>query len=208
MALQNTRGAGVHRDVVRRRGRRRTETDGRKLRADDNRRRIARAMLELLRSGETDPSAERVAEHAGVGRRTVFRLFDDMDGVYREMHAIMLARIEPILAAPIAGATPRERLFDIVERRARVFEEILPVKTAADTVRHRSRFLQKGHARLTAMQREIILFVAPKTVARETLEALDLALSFETWRRLRREQRLTVKGAKVIVRRMVEALLR
>jgi AcrR family transcriptional regulator len=203
MALQKTRHGSADPNVARRRA----ETDGRKRRADDNRNRIAHAMLDLLRRGETDPSAERVAEHAGVGRRTVFRLFDDMDGVYREMHAIMLQRIEPILAAPIAGATPQERLFDIVERRARVFEEILPVKMAADTVRHRSRFLQEGHARLTAMQREIILFMAPKAVARETLEALDLALSFESWRRLRQEQKLSVDAAKKALRRMVEALL-
>jgi AcrR family transcriptional regulator len=181
--------------------------DGRKARADDNRRRIAQAMIDLLQQGETDPSADLIAAHAGVGRRTVFRLFDDMDGLYRDMHAIMLARVEPILAAPLAGATPRERLFDIIERRARAFEEILPIKSAADAVRHRSAFLKEGHARFTAMQRQIILFVAPKRLARETREALDLALSFETWRRLRREQRLSVKSAKAVVWRLVVALL-
>jgi AcrR family transcriptional regulator len=181
--------------------------DGRKARADDNRRRIAHAMIDLLRRGETDPSADRIAAHAGVGRRTVFRLFDDMDGLYREMHAIMLARVEPILSAPIAGATPQARLADIIERRARAFEEILPIKAAADRVRHRSVFLTEGHERLTVMQREIILFVAPKKLARETREALDLALSFETWRRLRSEQKLSIKSAKAVLRRMVEALL-
>jgi AcrR family transcriptional regulator len=51
------------------------QTDGRRKRADANRRRIALAMLELVRAGETKPSADQVAEAAGVGRRTVFRLF-------------------------------------------------------------------------------------------------------------------------------------
>jgi AcrR family transcriptional regulator len=187
--------------------REREPVDGRKARADGNRRRIAHAMIELLRQGETDPNAERIAAHAGVGRRTVFRLFDDIDGLYREMHAIMLARVAPILTAPIAGATPQARLTDIIERRARAFEEILPIKTAADRVRHRSVFLTEGHERLTAMQREVILFVAPKKLARETREALDLALSIETWRRLRPEQKLSLKSAKAVLRRMVEALL-
>ncbi|MBP6689360.1 MAG: hypothetical protein KA153_05180, partial [Hyphomonadaceae bacterium] len=50
------------------------EVDGRRQRSDASRRKIAQAMLELLREGEPDPSADLVAERAGVGRRTVFRL--------------------------------------------------------------------------------------------------------------------------------------
>jgi AcrR family transcriptional regulator len=181
-------------------------TDGRRQRADNSRVRIAVAMLELLKQGELEPSADRVAEQAQVGRRTVFRLFDDMDGVYREMHTIMLARVEPIFTAPITGTTWRERLADIVERRARVFEEILPVKTGADAMRHRSAFLAEGHAAFVAMQRKLLRATAPKNISSETLEALELTLSFEAWRRLRREQKLSVKAATGVLHHMTEAL--
>lgn len=185
------------------------ETDGRRLRADESRRRIAQAMLDLVREGEVTPSAETVAERAGVGRRTVFRLFNDMEGVYREMHAIMVAKLAPMFAAPFDGATWRERLDEVVERRARMFEEMLPVKSAADAHRYRSAFLQNEHKKLTRLQRQTMLAVLPEAIAAqaERVEALDLALSFEAWRRLRQEQRLPPRQAAAVLRRIVRALM-
>lgn len=183
------------------------QIDGRKQRADVSRRRIAEAMLELARAGNIAPSADQVAEAAGVGRRTVFRLFDDMDGVYSEMHAIMTARLMPSFAQPLKGATWRERLDEIIERRARMFEDMLPVRIAADAHRHRSPFLQKGHRRLTRMQRDTLKAVLPANVDAEKLEALDLALSIEAWRRLRYEQGLSPKAATNVLRKIAKALL-
>ena len=184
--------------------------DGRKKRADANRRRIAWAMLELVRAGETKPSAEQVAEAAGVGRRTVFRLFDDMEGVYREMHAEMTSRIAPMFAAPFAATTWRERVDELIERRARMFEEMLPIKTASDAHRYASPFLQSEHKKLTKLQRDTMLTVLPQSIATQTerVSALELTLSFEAWRRLRLEQKLPIKQAIATLRLMVETLLR
>jgi len=184
------------------------EVDGRRQRSDASRGKIALAMLDLLREGETDPSAELVAERAGVGRRTVFRLFSDMEGVYREMHAVMTARLAPEFARLFAGRTWRERLDEVIERRAKMFEQMLPIKTAADARRYTSNFLQAEHRKITRLQRETLRAVLPASLARdETLEALDLAFSFEAWRRLRYEQGLSVKQAQAVVRRLVGAIL-
>ena len=183
--------------------------DGRRQRADANRRRIALAMLELARGGEMAPSADMVAERAGVGRRTVFRLFNDMEGVYREMHAEMLERLLPMLATPFAAQGWRARLDEIVERRARMFEEMLPIKSASDAHRYASNFLQDEHRKLTQLQRNTLLAVLPAGLAAQTakVDALDLTLSFEAWRRLRQEQRLTIKQAIATQKLMIAALL-
>lgn len=183
--------------------------DGRRKRSDTNRRRIAEAMLDLVCKGETTPSAEAVAEHAGVGRRTVFRLFNDMDGVYRELHAIMVTRLQPMFLAPFTGRTWRERLDEVIERRAQMFEEMLPIKSVADAQRYRSNFLQAEHKKLTQLQRATLLAILPRSiiVQSEKVEALDLALSFEAWRRLRQEQELSVKRAISVLRRMTRALV-
>lgn len=184
------------------------ELDGRRQRSDVSRRRIAAAMLELLREGQTNPSAELVAERAGVGRRTVFRLFSDMEGVYREMHAIMVERLSPEFLAPFKGATWRARLDELIERRARMFDQMLPIKSASDAHRYRSNFLQAEHKNLTRMQRETLREVLPQSVAKgETFEALDMALSFEAWRRLRHEQGLSVKQAVGVLRHAARALI-
>jgi len=185
------------------------QRDGRRQRADKSKRRIAEAMLDLVREGEVTPSADLVAERAGVGRRTVFRLFNDMEGVYREMHAIMVSKLAPMFAAPFESTTWRERLDEVIERRAQMFEEMLPIKSAADAHRYRSAFLQNEHKKLTKMQRQTMLAVLPESVAAqsERIEALDLALSFEAWRRLRQEQKLPPRQAAMVLRRIVRALM-
>lgn len=185
------------------------QIDGRRLRADASRRRIALALLELARTGDVAPSAEQVAERSGVGRRTVFRLFNDMDAIYREMHALMAERIGPMFAVPFAATTWRARVDELIERRALMFEEIRPIKTAAEAHRHRSPFLQNEHRKLTKLQRDTLLATLPESVRGDAVraEALDLAFSFEAWRRLRQEQRLPVKQAVAVWRRFAHALL-
>jgi AcrR family transcriptional regulator len=184
------------------------ELDGRRQRSGASRRKIALAMLDLLREGEADPSADLVAERAGVGRRTVFRLFSDMEGVFREMHAEMTARLTPDFTRPLAATNWRDRLDELIERRAGAFEQMLPIKTAADARRYTSNFLKTEHKNVTRLQRETLRAVLPSSLAKgEVLEALDLTLSFEAWRRLRYEQGLTIKQAQAVLRRLARALV-
>jgi AcrR family transcriptional regulator len=185
------------------------QTDGRRQRADLSRRKIALAMLDLARAGDVAPSAEQVAEAAGLGRRTVFRLFSDMESIYREMREIMAERLMPMFASPFTAATWRARVDELIERRAKIFEEMRPIKSGADAHRHRSAFLQNAHRKLTKLQRDTLLAVLPANISgdEERVEALDLAFSFESWRRLRDEQRLPIKQAIAVWRRLARALL-
>lgn len=180
--------------------------DGRRARTEASRQRIVEAMLALAREGEVDPSAELVAERAGVGRRTVFRLFQDMDSLYRELHAAMERRIEHIRVIPIDGATWQERLNKLIERRVKLFEEILPIKMAGDVHRHRSKFLQDSHADVQKILRLMLRFVLPKTIDGDQFEAIDAALSIDTWERLRIDQKLSAKAAQRVLTQMATAL--
>lgn len=184
------------------------ETDGRRLRAEASRERIVTALIALVQAGEPAPSAEAVAERAGVGLRTVFRLFNDMETLHREMQAVMIGRIAPIFDQPLEGSW-RERIDGLIERRRRIFEEILPLKSAGDAVRPRSPIVQAEHMRMTRMTREMLLFLLPEAVKADPvrIDALDLALSFESWRRLRQEQGLEPDQAAAVVRRLASALL-
>ena len=184
------------------------EADGRRQRSNASRRKIASAMLDLLREGVADPSADAVAERAGVGRRTVFRLFSDMEGVFREMHAIMTSRLAPEFSKPFAATTWRAKLDELVDRRAGAFEQMLPIKTAADARRYSSNFLTAEHRNITRLQREAVRAVLPAALRKDDLlEALDLTLSFEVWRRLRYEQGLSARQAQKVLRRMLRALV-
>lgn len=184
-------------------------TDGRRLRGESSRRRIVEALLELVREGDPSPSADAVAERAGLARRTVFRLFKDMDSLYREMSAIMLRRVTPILEQPLAAEDWRGRLDQLLERRALLFEELLPLQAASQAHRIESRYLQSEHRRLVKTQRDILVSVLPARVARNTMlvDALDLVMSLESWRRLRQEQGLSRKGTQRVVAYLIDTLV-
>ncbi|MBU6156953.1 MAG: TetR/AcrR family transcriptional regulator, partial [Alphaproteobacteria bacterium] len=80
-----------------------TAEDGRRKRGDQSRRKIVDAMIALVREGEMSPSAAQVAERASVGLRTVFRHFDEMEILYREIAEVTRARILPALQKPYVG---------------------------------------------------------------------------------------------------------
>lgn len=183
------------------------KTDGRHARAADSKRRIVEAMMELMREGDVAPTAESVATRSGVGLRTVFRLFNDMDSLYREIHVIMSARLQPIADEPFEPGNEVRRLEQLVERRARILEQMMPFKTAADVHRARSPFLTAGHRDLVQLLRIMLLRAAPSIAGkRDLLEALDLTLSFESWRRLRTDQGLSPQRARAVLLQMVRAL--
>jgi AcrR family transcriptional regulator len=181
------------------------ELDGRRQRSEASRRRIVQAMLELIGAGDISPSAESVAARAGLGLRTVFRHFENMETLYQEINAAMTEELRPAMDAPFRSADWRGRLNEMVDRRVRIFERIMPFKIAADVHRHQSPFLARKGEEMIREQRAALARITPddKRTDESLLEALDLLLSFETWRRLRKDQKLSVVRA----RRMLDMLL-
>ena len=80
--------------------------DGRRERGRSSHKRIVEAMMELIVGGDLAPSAARVAEEAGIGLRTVFRHFDDMDALYAEITATITERVMPIVLSLIHISEP------------------------------------------------------------------------------------------------------
>lgn len=179
--------------------------DGRRERSRSSRSKIVAAMLDLVGKGDVAPSAARVAEVAGVGLRSVFRHFDDMDELYREMGEVIEAQVMPIILQPPTGATWREKLFDIANRRAMVFETILPYRISANLKRFQSPYLMQDYRRMLRLESDTIGSYLPATVKADVAGAhgLNVILSFQTWRLLRHDQELPVDDAKAVVRRLL-----
>ena len=86
------------------------KVDGRSLRSERSRQMIADALYELVGEGVLLPTGEQVALRAGLSLRTVFRLFDDRDGLFRSMDERLRAEIMPQLEkSPPAGYDLNER---------------------------------------------------------------------------------------------------
>jgi AcrR family transcriptional regulator len=183
--------------------------DGRRQRSEASRERIVRAMIELLNEGQITPGAEAVAERAGVGLRTVFRHFENMETLYQQINALMAAEIRPIWERPFPPGDWKAHIAEAVERRIALFERIMPLKIAADLHSHHSPFLAGQTAQAVREQRALLSAMLPKEKASDPLllDSLDLLLSFDTWRRLRRDQKLTRPRARQVLERLVGAVL-
>ncbi|HWU81171.1 MAG TPA: TetR/AcrR family transcriptional regulator [Caulobacter sp.] len=183
--------------------------DGRRRRSQDSRARIVQAMLELVREGDVSPSAELVAARADVGLRTVFRHFKDLESLYREMSAVIETELMALVQTPFKGATWRERVLELVERRGWAYERIGPFKRASEAHRHQSPALALDNAKMVQIAREILRRQLPPEVAKNRVrfEAIDMLLSFDAWNRLRRDQELTPKRAMEVLQAMIGGLL-
>ncbi len=157
-------------------------------------------MIDLIREsgGAGLPSAEMIAERAGVGLRTVFRLFEDMDGVYRGMQAVLHEQFAHMLDQPPVSGDWRADLRGELARRAELYEFMLPLQIAADAQRHRSPALREGRARLVSVLRERLMAILPADSRANGLRfaGVELALSFEAWRRLRTDQEASAEAAR------------
>jgi AcrR family transcriptional regulator len=185
------------------------ELDGRRRRSLDSRARIVAAMLDLVREGDVSPGAETVASRAEVGLRTVFRHFKDMDSLYGEMSHAIEAEVRKGIAQPFRAAGPRERVIELVERRAGVYEKIAPFRRASDARRHTSDFLAASLVQFRTEARAILVALLPADVAADPvkLEALDLLLSFEAWNRLRVDQGLSQSKTREVLSAAVTRML-
>ncbi len=148
-------------------------------------------------------------DEAGIGIRTVFRHFDDMDSLYSEISATIAERVMPIVTAPYLDNDWRANMRDLARRRVRVFETMLPFRLAANIKRYQSPFLMAEYGRVITVERELVmrLLPAPVLANKVAAEALCATLSFQNWRALRHDQGLPAEEAGTVTAHMVEALL-
>lgn len=184
--------------------------DGRVRRGAQNRGRILDALYALVGEGELQPTAEQVARRAGVGERTVFRHFEDMETLHAELNDRLRREIRPLLEKPRTDGSCDERIRELVARRARLFESIAPFHRSAALQRPHSGFLQQTHAETCRSLREdLARTFAPELSGDDghRLDALDLVASMEAWDRLRSEQRLGRERAARVLEGALHALL-
>ncbi len=184
------------------------EIDGRRLRSVVSRDRIINAVIALVDEDQGIPGAEAIAARAGVGLRSVFRHFGDMDGLYVAV-IDRIGRRYTHLTRPYEAAGWDGQIREAMDRRMEMFATVLPYRRAADMHRQRSPLLNHGLDALNLMLRGRLDGVVPAEIKADALwfEQLDLWLSLEAYGRLRDRQRLDHDGAERVIAAAVAALL-
>lgn len=183
--------------------------DGRRNRTVETRKRITEAFIALIREGHVAPTADAVSARAGVGLRTVFRHFDDMETLYHEANAELENIITSILKLQYTSNHWQDRVLEGIVMRAQLFEAITPFVLAGKVHRHESRVIDASIRDSVALERAVLAHLLPPAACLENarFEALLMVLSPEAWMRLRREQGQSVQDAITTLQWTVKGLM-
>ncbi len=185
------------------------ETDGRKIRASNNRQKIVDAMISLVQLGHISPSAESVAREANVGKRTVFRRFTEMEALYKEMIIEVQKKFIPQEFSPFNSHQWQQQLLEYMDRKAVIYESLMPYRVAAQYHKHHSNFIQDNLKKWHKIEHKILIKILPTKIIKNValFNALELSLSFDSWLQLRLDQGISPKQAVNTKKKMLNALL-
>ncbi len=183
-------------------------------RGERTRRRIAEATLSLLIESETPPTAHEIAERAGVSPRLIFHHFVDMDALHHmvgELFAARYGRLAPVVPADLPLGTR-------IDRTARLRGELYE---STGNLGRNAAALAPNHpgvaAGAIATQRLLMGFLettfAPELAAagprkrKELVAALDAAVCWPVWDRLRRMDGLSVTSSRRVMALMLRGVV-
>lgn len=190
------------------------KVDGRRLRREQGRLATVDALIDLVLAGHAPPSAEEIADRAGVSTASVFRYFESLDDLRRQGIRRYFERYDHLLEVPELGEHElSRRIATLVEARQRFYETIDPMARFARAQAFDVPDLDAALARLRAtLTDQLSEHFAPELTAlrpaqrRELLALVAALTSYESWEQLHRQglDRLAVGRA---LRLGVERLL-
>lgn len=185
------------------------QSDGRVHRSVVTRRKIVSALTALIYEGHLSPTAEQVAQRADIGLRTVFRHFDDMDSLYREINNELENQFQPMQSVRLLGKTWQDKLLHCIELRTAFYDQFAAIHLAGQVHRHDSSYVTENMVRAVTQQRELLMKILPLNVRANVavFEGLDLLISMDSWIRLRRDQGLSATQAHDVLNQSVKALI-
>lgn len=192
-----------------------TPLDGRRQRRDRNREAVVEALLALYREDNLTPSADEIADRAGISARSLFRYFADVDGLVRAAVARQQEHLAPLFGLSARIDQPLEqRIGEFVTGRVRLLEAMGSVGEVARSARARQPVIATELARIRAALRRQVVDLFADALAdlddseRAAVEAtLDVVTSWEAHHLLRHDQGLSrpaaAKAMTVAVRRLL-----
>lgn len=185
-------------------------SDGRRLRSERSRQAMINAALILIEEGNFAPTAKQISGRAGVGIRSFFRQFEDMDQFFAAVDEHTVGSFwESFLHEGDREGTLTERLDSIVATYAKAFEEHRSLLLATKSLRWSSRVLKENYERYQQISRANKERWLPEIsqLVLDERELADAYLSFEMWHRLRDIQGLSCSAAQAVILKALTRLL-
>ena len=172
--------------------------DGRRKRSARSRAAIITATLTLLEDGNLSPTAKQIAEEAGVGLRSFFRHFEDMDALLEAVDQQARLHYEHLFLLPKPDGDIEARLSDYIDVLSNAFERLKRPMLSTQFQMWQSRALQNNWARNQRRLRKHLEKWVPElqTLTDAQREAVHAAASFDIWQRLRHHQNLSINDSR------------
>ena len=162
-------------------------TDGRRARGERTRLAVLEALLHLVEQGELRPTAQAVAEEAGVALRTVYHHFEDVEALRRMALDLQLRRHSELLAPVDQKADLDDRIRVVARQCRKLFEAVTPIRRAAMFDEQSSPEMAEGLRRARLVRRNFVTGAFGAELAKRSAEgrtlhdAIDAATSWESW---------------------------
>lgn len=183
--------------------------DGRRLRSERSRQAILDASAALINEGILIPTAQQISERAGVGIRSFFRHFTDMESLFAASDAANRTSTEALFVGGDREGSLEERVLHAVECHAAGYESQKNSILCAAAQSWRYAALRKNYARYQRGLRKDLDDWLPelKALTRSEREAVDAVASAEMWIRLRDLQGLSKKQSIEIIVNLLNTLI-
>jgi len=190
-----------------------TKIDGRRARGLRTRDAIVTALMDLIGAGDVAPTAQRIADRAGVSVRSVYQHFTDVEGLYADASARTFDWVMT-MSRDIDPAWDRERrIEEYVASRSAVLEALTPFNRASRLIEPQSEAIRRNRQVMQRQSRErLALAFAPElgrlegSARANLLNILDLLASWPAWDHLR-STGLSVRTARQVLRSAITTQL-
>jgi len=189
------------------------KVDGRRARGLRTRDAIISALLDLIASGDIAPTAQRIADRAGVSVRSVYQHFADVEGLYADAveRTYEWARGT---TEPIDAMMPLDQRVDsFVGARAGVLEALLPFHRAVRLMESSSEHVHAARIAMEKWEKDRIAKVfAPELRSMDSARrsathgAIDALASSDAWDHMRRNG-ATARSARLVLSSSIHCLL-
>ena len=184
-------------------------SDGRRQRSERSQTAIIEAALSLMDEGTLVPTAQQIADRAGVGIRSFFRHFADMDSLFLAADDMLLSSYEALFEVDDRTGALAARVARAVDLYGNAFDKLRPIILCTQAQLWRSPKLRENYAwHQKRLRKELDLWLPEvSAMPKDLREALHAVASFDMWHRLREHQGLSPKASTDIISSLVMDLI-
>jgi len=171
--------------------------DGRRLRSLASKNIIVDSLMKLIQKGILEPTAQQVADEAGIGIRTVFRQVQDKETLFSKMDEKIKSSYQEKIKKVVPKGNLPVRIKGLVELESLLFEDNLQFIRATLANKWKYKTLQKNYERNQRNIKTLLYNWLPeiKDLNKPTQILLTSLNSAGYWIELRENQILSAEEA-------------